>query len=87
MEHELALENREMLTVTAVTDIKNFDDEGVDIVLEDGGLRVRGRGLKISLLDLEEGRAMISGRIDSMGYIRAKSPAKFLSRIFGKRRC
>ena len=89
MEHILTLENRETLTVTAVTDVKNFDDESVNILIEEGGLDVKGRNLKVVLLDLEDGRAVISGRIDSMVYTKKRLASQsLLSRIraslFGK---
>ncbi len=72
MEHGLMLENRENLSVTAVTDVKNFDDESIDILLEEGGLDVKGRNLKIIQIDLEEGKAVIAGRIDSMVYTKKR---------------
>ena len=84
MEHGLILEKRENLTVTAVTDVKNFDDESVDIILEEGGLDVKGRNLKITQLDLDEGRVAISGRIDSMVYTKKRQKGKgVFSRIRG----
>ncbi len=82
MEHSLTLENRETLTVTAVTDVKNFDDESVNIIIEEGGLDVKGRNLKVVQLDLEEGQVIISGRIDNMIYTnRRLGSGGFFSRI------
>lgn len=90
MEHGIILENRENLTVTAVTDVKNFDDESVDILLEEGGLDVKGRNLKIVQIDLDEGRAVLSGRIDSMVYTKKRAGSGGIFRrlkngLFGRR--
>ena len=72
-EHTLMSENRESLEVTAVTDVTSFDESSVLIVLEDGALSVRGRSLRITQLDLDTGRAALSGEIVSLTYMRGTS--------------
>lgn len=72
-EHTLMSENRESLEVTAVTDVTSFDESSVLIVLEEGALSVRGRSLRITQLDLDTGRAALSGEIVSLTYIRGTS--------------
>ena len=72
-EHTLMSENRESLEVTAVTDVTSFDESSVLIVLEEGALSVRGRSLRITQLDLDTGRAVLSGEIVSLTYMRGTS--------------
>ena len=72
-EHTLMSENRESLEVTAVTDVTSFDESSVLIVLEEGALSVRGRSLRITQLDLDTGRAALSGEIVSLTYMRETS--------------
>lgn len=73
-DHSITMENRELLTVTAVTDVKNFDDESVFLVLQEGGLSIKGKDLKILQLDLnDEGRVVISGLVNSMIYVHSKA--------------
>ncbi len=72
-EHTLMSENRESLEVTAVTDVTSFDESSVLIVLEEGALSVRGRSLRITQLDLDTGRAALSGDIVSLTYMRGTS--------------
>ena len=72
-EHTLMSENRESLEVTAVTDVTSFDESSVLIVLEAGALSVRGRSLRITQLDLDTGRAALSGEIVSLTYMRGTS--------------
>ncbi len=69
-EHTLISENRETLEVTAVTDVSSFDENTVMILLEEGALSVRGRALKITQLDLDTGRASLSGEIISLTYMK-----------------
>ena len=75
-EHTLMSENRESLEVTAVTDVTSFDESSVLIVLEEGALSVRGRSLRITQLDLDTGRAALSGEIVSLTYMRGTSDSK-----------
>ena len=72
-EHTLMSENRESLEVIAVTDVTSFDESSVLIVLEEGALSVRGRSLRITQLDLDTGRAALSGEIVSLTYMRGTS--------------
>ena len=72
-EHTLMSENRESLEVTAVTDVTSFDESSVLIVLEEGALSVRGRSLRLTQLDLDTGRAALSGEIVSLTYMRGTS--------------
>ena len=72
-EHTLMSENRESLEVTAVTDVTSFDESSVLIVLEEGALSGRGRSLRITQLDLDTGRAALSGEIVSLTYMRGTS--------------
>lgn len=67
-EHSIVAENREHITITAVTDVKNSDSQGIDLLLQEGGLEVRGKDLRITHLDLEAGQIMISGRCSSLTY-------------------
>ena len=59
--------------MTAVTDVTSFDESSVLIVLEEGALSVRGRSLRITQLDLDTGRAALSGEIVSLTYMRGTS--------------
>lgn len=70
-DHSISVENRESMTVTAVTDIKSFDSEHIYITLREGGLSVKGKELKITQLDLEAGNVSISGECSSIVYTEA----------------
>ena len=72
------MENRESLTVTAVTDVKSFDSEHIHITLREGGLSVKGRNLKITQLDLETGNVSISGECSSLVYTESVQEAMHL---------
>lgn len=70
--HSLSIEARERLTVTAVKDVDSFNEETILVVLEKGGLVVKGEKLHIQKLDLAEGKVIITGDIRSAVYTEKK---------------
>ncbi len=81
--HTLVLDNREKLTVTAVSDVDSASADMILITLAQGGLAVKGQDLHIQKLDLAEGKAVITGSINSAVYTEKKKKEEggFLERI------
>ena len=86
----LTLEKREKAVVTGVTDVERFDENEVVLQTHGGRLTLTGTGLHVSSLQLEEGRLLVDGVIDSAGYdngpIRAggwRKKGGFLRRALG----
>jgi len=86
--HRLVIDDRSALMMSGVADVVGFDDNRIELCGTFGGIDVLGEGLKISSLDLDEGKVSISGRIDAVAYgenredkkIKAKGK-KVLSRL------
>lgn len=70
--HMVTLENRERMTITDIREIDSFDEQEIRASLNQGAMVVRGEKLHIQVLDLNEGKAVISGRVDSLMYVKAK---------------
>ncbi|MBO5666435.1 MAG: sporulation protein YabP [Firmicutes bacterium] len=66
--HTLTIDDRQSLEVTDVKDVGSFSEEEVLMTLSEGGLVIKGEGLHMVQLDLEEGRAVLSGRVHSLVY-------------------
>lgn len=64
----LVLENREMLNVTGVECVDNFNEEIVVLITNKGKLSIKGEKLNISKLNVEEGKLMVKGVINSLTY-------------------
>lgn len=81
--HVVNIDNRERISVTEVTDIQNFNEENIFLNLKNGGLIIKGEGLHIQKLDLEEGRVLITGSISSALYTEKKDRQEkgFLKKI------
>lgn len=79
--HFIQLENKNRLTVTAVTSVEAFDEETILANLEEEGLVICGKNLHIEVLDLEEGRLEAVGEIDTLSYTKKRTKSKLFDRF------
>lgn len=82
--HILNIEKREKITVTSVTDVDSFNEETILLTLEKGGLVIKGQKLHVQMLNLTEGKVIITGDIQSAVYTekKNKSDESLLKKIF-----
>lgn len=64
----LLLENKEVLNVTGVENVDNFNDEIVVLITNKGRLTIKGEKLNISKLNVDEGKLVVKGVINSLVY-------------------
>ncbi|GAB1475936.1 hypothetical protein MASR2M70_07680 [Bacillota bacterium] len=81
--HSLFIEDRNRITITEVSDVDSFDEETILISLESGGMMIKGRDLHIQKLDVEDGKAVITGTVNSAAYTakRDKSEGSLLKKL------
>ena len=81
--HVVNIDNREKLSITGVTDIESFNEENILLILENGGLIIKGEDLHVQKLDLDEGMVLISGAISAAVYTEKKDKQEkgFLKKI------
>lgn len=65
---DINIQNREKIKISGVNDIIGFDETFVDIETELGKLLIRGEGLKIARLSLEQHELIINGYVYSCEY-------------------
>ena len=70
--HTLTIDDRQSLEVTDVKDVGSFSEEEVLMTLSESRLIIKGEGLHMVQLDLEEGRALLSGKIHSLTYTKQR---------------
>lgn len=81
--HNLILENRNMLTLTGVSDVDSFDEQTVAVFTQLGELTVRGSDLHINKLSVETGELTVEGKIDAVMYTEPQaSGGGFFSKVF-----
>lgn len=64
----LALENRKKIILTGVVEVLSFDEEKILLNTCLGMLTVKGEGLKMNKLDVQNGDVVIIGKISAMIY-------------------
>ncbi|MCI9405289.1 MAG: sporulation protein YabP [Oscillospiraceae bacterium] len=79
--HHLILEERNFLTVSAVSDIDSFNEETAVLFTEMGELTIRGSGLHMNKLNVDTGEVTIEGEIHTMVYTDDR-PKKLFARLF-----
>lgn len=70
--HSVTIDNRITTTITDIKEIDSFDEDEVRATLNKGAMIIKGKELNIQSLDLTEGRAVISGTVDSLMYVKVK---------------
>lgn len=81
-EHSLRLVGRAELTITGVTEVSRFEEDGVLLQTDMGELTVQGEQLQLKELSLDGGRVAVSGSISALVYGRQQSGG-WLHRLFG----
>lgn len=69
----LVLENRKKLAVIGVEEVISFNDEIIVLNTSMGNLTIKGSGLKMNKLDVQNGDMMITGIINSLVYSGSES--------------
>ena len=80
--HKIALSDRREMHLTGVTEVIRFDEETVQLATVCGRLTVRGSGLKIGSLNVENGELKLTGSVDALAYSADRTDAKGLKRLF-----
>ncbi len=85
-QHKMTMMNRKNCSLTGIMDVIAFDENEVILETDMGMLMVKGQGLHVKRLTLEQGEVELEGRIDSFLYSEQKSLAakgeSLLGRLF-----
>ena len=72
--------------ISGVEEVISFDDREVVLETSQGTLTIKGEGLKVSRLTVEQGEVDIGGRMDSFAYTESRGKRaqgeSLLSRLF-----
>lgn len=82
--HQLVLKGRQQLELQGIVSVESFDDGQMVLHTDAGVLVVRGEGMQIVSLDVEQGTMGVAGTVHSLEYAQ-ESPGRrargFLSRL------
>lgn len=79
--HKLILDQRKNLTVTGVTEVVSFEEDGAVLKTVQGTLIIHGQQLKLKTLSLEGGQVDVSGTVTALHYEQPRAGS--LRRLFG----
>ncbi len=76
MAGSIHLKDRELLTLSGVSEVLSFDTDFICVTTDAGKLEIEGDGMRILNMSSESGDMLVTGRIDGIFY--AKAPKKKL---------
>ena len=80
--HKLALDQRNNLTMSGVTEVVSFDENEVIVNTDLGRLTVLGQQLQLKTLSVEGGQIVVEGHITSLQYEEPRQSGGWLRRLF-----
>ena len=81
--HNLSLDNRKKLSVTGVVGVDSMSDKEVDILLADSRLTVKGEGLTVNKLNVDDGNLTVLGEnFVSLVYADKNKAKNSLAKLF-----
>ncbi|MEW8973597.1 MAG: sporulation protein YabP [Tissierellaceae bacterium] len=79
----ILIEDRSRINITGVEQVDSYNDNTIVLSTIKGGISIKGEGLNISKLNIDDGSLNISGSISSLTYISKEgAPKNFMGRIF-----
>ena len=81
--HRFSSSNREGISITGVADVVSFDEKGVVLETLCGSMAIEGEDLRVTTLNITDGRVDVEGRINGAYYFEAKPQRK--RGLFGKK--
>lgn len=79
----IIIEDRLKMTVTGVEQVENFNDNTITLVTVNGGMTIKGEGLNISKLNLDDGNVKIDGKVNGVAYTsRDATPKNIMGKLF-----
>jgi len=70
--HAVTLDGRRHLEIVGVTHVDTFTNETITLATHLGTLTIKGHALRIQQVDLDTGRLVADGDVDSLQYSRKR---------------
>lgn len=83
--HILNMIDRERMSMSGVTDVFSFDEEVIELETVEGYVEIKGTGLHIAKMNLDDGELAVNGNISEIIYhdgAATKKKGSMLSKLF-----
>ena len=64
----ILVENRNKVTITGVEQVESFNENTIILITVKGGMTIKGEGLNVGKLNLDDGNVKIDGIINGIIY-------------------
>ena len=64
----ILVENRSKVTITGVEQVESFNENTIILITVKGGMTIKGEGLNVGKLNLDDGNVKIDGIINGIIY-------------------
>lgn len=71
--HILSMEGRKKLTLQGVQHVGSFDEQEITLDTNMGFLQLKGEGMHITNLNLDQGSLVVEGFINALEYVEGRS--------------
>ena len=78
----IIVENRQKINISGVEDVISFDDQTICINTNLGKITIKGYGLKMDKLNLDNTELLVEGEIVSITYSESYSKGGIFQKIF-----
>jgi sporulation protein YabP len=79
----IVIEDRTHINISGVEQVDSFNENTIILSTIKGGISIKGEGLNVSKLNLDEGNVKITGVINSLTYISKEgAPKNLMGKIF-----
>ncbi|MDO4540934.1 MAG: sporulation protein YabP [Syntrophomonadaceae bacterium] len=86
-EHQIQISERHTINLTGIKRVLNFDENEISLQSALGVLLIRGHGMHITMLNLDDSRVDVEGNINALEYKNAdnvykEKSKKVMGRLF-----
>ena len=82
--HTISLVDREKLSIAGVTEVFSFDEEVIELETGKGYLDIKGDGLHVIKMNIDEGEVVVEGVVDELIYHNNQGQGKKKGTIMSK---
>lgn len=79
--NEVHIFNQNRLEITGIKSVEGFDESGIFVSLENQVLIVCGEEMHVDILEIDDGRMVVSGHIFSVSFERKKTKKTLRERL------
>lgn len=80
--HNITMEQRKKLSVSGVEDVESFDEHEIVMQTTQGCLIVRGEGLSVGKLSVDNGDVTVEGKVTELRYEETSGERGLWARLF-----